>query len=166
MSLTGLLTTAVAFLGDWHWYADLVAQLRPQYCVWLGLAALGALALKYRLALIAAAAGLLANGAALAPYALPWQDAVEIPTMGRAWTFVSMSLLQGNGEVAKVTEYLRRVQADVVVFQEVSPRWAAALEALSDLYPHRFIEPRKDQFARAKASFSARPGMCGSRIAC
>ncbi|HEX8310159.1 MAG TPA: endonuclease/exonuclease/phosphatase family protein, partial [Chthoniobacteraceae bacterium] len=57
--------------------------------------------------------------------------------------------LQGNQDVARVTGYLRRVQADVVVFQEVSPRWEAALEKLQDLYPHRFAQSRKDQFGLA-----------------
>src|SRR4051812_19311741 len=86
MAVTGTLATAFAFLGEWHWYADLFTHLRPQYCLWLGLAALGAICLRHRLALVVAVGGLLANAAALAPYALPWHDAQDAPNTGQAWT--------------------------------------------------------------------------------
>jgi endonuclease/exonuclease/phosphatase (EEP) superfamily protein YafD len=149
MAITGSAAVALAFLDDWHWYADLIVQLRPQYCVWLGLAALGALFLKHRWAFAIAATGLLANAAALAPYAFSSRDGGHRPTTVPALTFVSLNLLQGNQDVARVTGYLRRARADVVVFQEVSPRWEAALEVLQDLYPYRFAQSRKDQFGLA-----------------
>ena len=152
MAAAGVVATGIAFLGDWHWYADLFAHLRPQYCVWLALAALGATGVKHRPALLLAVIGLLANVAALAPYALPWRDESAAGSTGRTWTFVSVNLLYGNRETSRVTGYLRRVHADVVVFQEVSPRWADELEELRDLYPYRFTQSRKDQ--RGLAIFS------------
>jgi endonuclease/exonuclease/phosphatase (EEP) superfamily protein YafD len=148
MAITGSAAVALAFLDDWHWYADLIVQLRPQYCVWLVLAALGALFLRHRWAFAIAATGLLVNVVALAPYALPSRERIGSATVP-ALTFVSLNLLQGNQDVARVTGYLRRAQADVVVFQEVSPRWEAALEELQDLYPYRFAQSRKDQFGLA-----------------
>ena len=149
MSMAGVLATGIAFLGDCHWYADLFSHLRPQYCVWLAIATLGAQRLRHRTALLVAIAGLIANVAALAPYALPWQNANAGRTTGRAWTFVSVNLLYGNLQVSRITDYLRRTQADVVVFQEVSARWADDLEELRDLYPYRTTQSRKNGFGVA-----------------
>ena len=149
MALAGVVATGIAWLSDWHWYADLFAHLRPQYCVWLALAALSAVAVKHRPALRLAIIGLLANALALAPYALPWREADAAAPAGRTWTFASINLLYRNPEVASVTGYVRRVQPDIVVFQEVSARWAADLEELRDLYPYRSTESRKNGFGVA-----------------
>lgn len=146
LSASGLLAVLVAFCGDWHWYADLFAHLRPQYCVWLTLAVAGSIALKHRLAFRLGVAGLLANAAALAPYALPWTEESGVEPAGRTWSFASVNLLYGNREVSSVTGYVRRVQPDVVVFQEVSARWANDLEELRDLYPYRTTQSKKDSF--------------------
>jgi endonuclease/exonuclease/phosphatase (EEP) superfamily protein YafD len=149
MAAAGVAATGIAFLSDWHWYADLFAHLRPQYCVWLALAALGSVVVKNRPALLLAIIGLLANAAALAPYALPWRDANVPGPTGRTWTFLSINLLYRNPEVARVTGYVREVQPDIVIFQEVSARWATDLEELRDLYPYRSTESRKNGFGVA-----------------
>ncbi len=149
MAIAGVLATGIAFLSDWHWYADLFAHLRPQYCVWLALAALGSIALKHRPALMIAIIGLLANALALAPYALPWREKEPSADAGRTWAFASINLLFGNREASSVTDYLRRSRPDIVVFQEVSSQWAADLEELRDLYPYRFTQPTGDSFGVA-----------------
>ena len=149
MAAAGAAATGIAFLSDWHWSADLFAHLRPQYCVWLALTALAAVAVKHRPALRLAVIGLLANAVALAPYALPWREEDAAGSAGRTWTFLSLNLLYRNPEVARVTGYVRRVQPDVVVFQEVSARWAADLEELRDLYPYRSTQARKNGFGVA-----------------
>ncbi len=77
MSVAGVLAMGIAFLGDWFWGVDLFSHLRPQYCAWLGLAMLGARRLRHRAALLVAIAGVIANVAALTPYALPWQMLVH-----------------------------------------------------------------------------------------
>jgi endonuclease/exonuclease/phosphatase (EEP) superfamily protein YafD len=148
MATGGLLATILGFLGDWHWRADLFSHLRPQYCVWFGLVLIASWVSKYRPALLLAVAGLLINAVALAPYALPPQES-EAGTTGRAWTFLSLNLLYGNRDVSRVTDFVRSTQADVVVFQEVSARWAAALEELHDVYPYRSVRSRKDGFGIA-----------------
>jgi endonuclease/exonuclease/phosphatase (EEP) superfamily protein YafD len=149
MAAAGVAATGIAFLSDWYWYADLFAHLRPQYCVWLALTALGSVVVKNRPTLLLAIIGLLANAAALAPYALPWRDTAAAGTDERTWTFASINLLYGNREVSRVTGYVRRVQPDVVVFQEVSARWATDLEELRDLYPYRTTQSKKDSFGVA-----------------
>lgn len=149
MSASGLLAVLIGFAGGWNWFADLFAQLRPQYCLWLGLAFVGSLWWRQRLSLLLATIGLILNGLALAPYARSWREAEASPQAGRTWTLATINLLQGNEEIALVERYLRDTRPDIVVFQEVSDRWAGALEPLSDLYPHRLVQPAKDQFGLA-----------------
>ena len=38
MALAGAVATTIAFVSEWHWYADRFTHLRPQYWVWLALA--------------------------------------------------------------------------------------------------------------------------------
>lgn len=92
------------------------------------------------------------NSFALAPYARSWHEPERSALTGRTWIVTSLNLLQGNKESGLVLRYLRETRADMVVLQEVSPRWAVELEALSDLYPYRFIQPSKDQFGLALLS--------------
>lgn len=149
MSLSGVIATVIACFGDWHWYADLFSHLRPQYCVWLGLAIIGAFVCRHRVAMVLAMAGLLINAVALAPYAFQRRKTPSTRSAGRTWTFITINLLQGNQEVARVIDHVRATQPDIVVFQEVTARWAVALESLSDLYPHRLVRPAKSSFGIA-----------------
>lgn len=155
MALSGLLAVLIAFAGDWFWFADLFSQLRPQYCVWLLVTWCGSLWVRNRLSLLAATAGLVLNVIALADHASSWAVAEPTGAQKKSWTLVTINLLQGNQKTALVERYLRQTQPDIVVFQEVSTRWATALEELSDLYPYRFVQPSKDQFGLAV--FSRQP---------
>ncbi len=58
-------------------------------------------------------------------------------------------MLYGNREVSRVTDFVRLHQPDIVVFQEVSSRWARDLKELRDLYPYRAVRSRKDGFGMA-----------------
>lgn len=148
MAASGLIAVLVAFLGEWNWFADLFCQLRPQYCIWLAVALAGAAMCRHTVAALLAVTGLIANAVALAPYA--WRPIEKTPpAAGRKWTFATINLLHGNREVARVVGYLREARPDIVVFQEVSPRWAGELEQLSDLFPHRAVRAAKDNFGIA-----------------
>ncbi len=149
MAISGFLAVAIGFFGDVHWYADLFSHLRPQYCVWLGLAIIAATLARRWIALGVALAALIANCVALAPYSVPWHDSQAAQPCGRPWTFVTINLLYGNRQHSLVSEYLRREKADVVVFEEVSAYWQAELEELSDLYPYRSTKVAKDSFGIA-----------------
>lgn len=145
----GLLMVLIGFAGDWYWLADLLAQLRPQYCLWLGLAWVGSLLLRQWPSLLVATIGLLLNAVALAPHARSWREPGAPLLAGRTWKLATINLLQGNRRTSGVLSYLRDTQPDIVVFQEVTARWATTLEPLSDLYPYRLVQPSKDQFGLA-----------------
>lgn len=141
--------TLAGFLGRWHWLLDLVGHFR---WYWL-LATLVWFAVAWRwrsrpaLACLTLAAA--ANAAALLPYWLPPAGSVAA---GDRLELVTLNVFADNRQHDRVLAYLRRRDADVVVLIEVDAAWAAAVEALAPLYPHRVIEPRDDMFGIAVLS--------------
>lgn len=154
MAVIGFTATLLGFMGRWHWYADLFSHFRPQYCVGLIITALAAWCTKQRVALVLSTVGAGINLLSLASHAR-LGEGDERPASAPDWTFLSINLLQGNRESERVISHVRSASADVVVFQEVTPRWALALEELVGVYPYRLAEPRKDHFGIAL--FSRRP---------
>lgn len=133
-----------AFAGSVWYYADLFAHFRVQ----LLFGALGlVLAFGLRrqgIATCVAFAAVMLNFAVLSPHfasepALrPTQDA------GRTLRCVSFNVLQGNQEIAKLERFVRESNADVLVFQEVTPVQAEVLRGLADIYPGQLVIGKKD----------------------
>ena len=121
----------------------------------LGLAVIGAVAAwrrRWGLALAAAPPMLLA----IAPVA--WRAIPErYPlTEGPPLTVMSANLLMINQETDAVIEQIRAVEPDVLLLQEYTEHWRAALEgALVEAYPYRIGAPRSDSFGMA--IYSDRP---------
>jgi len=148
----GLLAATLAgFAGRWHWLLDLASHFR---WYWL-LAAVAWFALTARrlgrfssacLALV-----VIANGATLLPYWLP-ATILKGDAAAEPLELVSLNLLADNPRTDAALTYLRHRGADVVVLLEVSEAWAAALEELAALYPHRIVRPRDDAFGIAVLS--------------
>jgi endonuclease/exonuclease/phosphatase (EEP) superfamily protein YafD len=62
-------------------------------------------------------------------------------------SLISLNVYTANRDKAAVIAYLRDRQPDLIVVMEIDDRWEKALvEGLKDLYPHRFIQPRLDNF--------------------
>ena len=61
---------------------------------------------------------------------------------------VTANVLMVHPDPDALLEELLAFDADVIVLQEVSPRWAAALEAVED-YPYRVVLPQEDSFGIA-----------------
>lgn len=81
--------------------------------------------------MLAVQAGLLAPGADLG------LDGSAQAAAGEPIRIVAYNLLFNNRDHARSLEFLRQEAADVVVLEEVTPEWGAALEALADVYPYR-----------------------------
>jgi endonuclease/exonuclease/phosphatase (EEP) superfamily protein YafD len=148
LAAAGTLAVLIGFAGRWHWFADLFTHLRPQYCIGLGIVCALAFALRQRVAAYVALAGWLINGAALVPNAKTWATPESSATSQRR-TFVSINLLKGNREPARVIRYLEEARPDIVVFQEVTDRLAKELEPLHGQYPYRVIRSGKEKFGIA-----------------
>lgn len=155
----GLLAATVGpSFGAWHWLLDLASHFRWYYL----LAAAGgltvSLVLRYRwptLCLVAAVAG---NAWALLPFwlPLPVTGAQDRPGVEAAASpplkAVTANVLRENPGKDRLLAYLRERRAEIVAVLEVDAAWAAALESLADIYPHRLIAPRPDNFGLAVLS--------------
>lgn len=150
-----LAATLGGFCGDWHWGLDLLSHFRWYYLV----AAAGGLAIAVVRgggigACAALAAALALNAWTMLPYWLPAAQPAS-PAAGAAAepvSVISLNVLRFNHDTTPAIDYLRRRSADVVAVLEVSPEWGQALDALADIYPHRLMEPRPDNFGVALLS--------------
>jgi endonuclease/exonuclease/phosphatase (EEP) superfamily protein YafD len=147
-----LTATLGGFCGDWHWGLDLVSHFRWYYL----LAAAGGLLVAFvrnagRGTRVTLAMALAINAWTMLPY---WIPAGGPAAGGSAEpvSVISLNVLRFNQDTAPAIDYLRRRSADVVAVLEVVPHWAEALDTLADIYPHRRIEPRLDNFGIALLS--------------
>jgi len=139
--LAGLaLATAGGFFGGFAWWLDLLADLKMHLA--LGGMVLFAAAAALRrgpdmaLALVLAAL----NAAAPASYITAAAESAEARP-ARQLKVVSYNANNHNPDTQQTIEFLRRQNADVVILAEVTEPLQKALEAVSDIYPHRFFSP-------------------------
>ena len=57
-----------------------------------------------------------------------------------------------NIDHAALVGWLRDSDADIIALQEITPRWASALEPLARIYPYRKVIPREDPYGIALLS--------------
>jgi len=154
--------TFAGWCGRWHWIAELAGHFS---WYWFGIAMAGfavAVVAGRRRTGIALAAAMVLNAWPLVPYWLP-AAAPPLGTAARAAadadaaapagvSIVSLNLLASNRDTGRVVAYLRDRRADLVALLEVDDFWAEAIAGLADLYPHRFVVPRNDNFGIALLS--------------
>ncbi len=142
VGLVAAVLSALAFLGGSSWQLDLLAQFRFQ-------AALGAVALfvvaaaaraKWGALLAALCVGL--NLYALLAVPVAAKPQADAPSLHVA----AFNLLGDNRRIDDVVGWLREQQFDVVSLEELTPAFAAQLDALADVYPYRLMLPRKGGF--------------------
>lgn len=148
-----LAATAAGSAGRWFWLLDLASHFRWHLllggCLWL--------ALMFRRLGRAAQVGLIVacvwNAFDLLPYWLPTATFQNPAAVTAApISVVSVNVHSSNKDHARCVAYLRRRQPDLVAILELTPAWARAITALADLYPHRLVEPRPDNFGIAVLS--------------
>jgi vancomycin resistance protein VanJ len=67
------------------------------------------------------------------------------PASATTFTLLTYNVLSWNSDVNGRIKVIREVNADVVGFQELTPYFAARIEAeLADVYPYRALHPGKD----------------------
>lgn len=148
-----LAATAAGSAGRWHWLLDLVSHFRWHLlliaCLWL--------AATFRRLGPAAMTGLVAaivwNASAILPYWLPVTTSAVAPAPGAATlSILTVNVNSGNTSHGRLLAYLRGRRPDIVAILELTPAWAEAVGELDDLYPHRLVEPRPDNFGVAVLS--------------
>jgi len=135
--------SVAAWLAPLGWPFELFVHFQPQYGVTAALLAIAFLVL--RRPTLAAAATIIAvmhlwpTGQGLR--ALPSGARCS----GEALTVVTANLSYRNTDPRPFVDWLTREPADLVLLQEVTPEWAAALEAVPG-YPHRRLLTRTDPY--------------------
>ena len=124
------------------WQADLLVHFRLQYvaasfAVGVLLAWSGELLLALMVLLVGGFNALTAWGA-LAP-------SVEVPAAEKAQAsspttvrLAAYNVLYRNADPTRAIAWLRAAALDVVLLQEVTPRWCDALQVLAEQFPHRY----------------------------
>ncbi|HEY4259566.1 MAG TPA: endonuclease/exonuclease/phosphatase family protein [Schlesneria sp.] len=139
-----LLATVAGSLGAWYWLLDLCSHFR---CYYFGFAVLCLIGVwrrkqsnwKWCLAFV-----LIWNGGLIAPY-LPTSTS-ETTGQVTPISIVSLNVHTKNQNKKAVVEYLRKQKPDLIVVMEIDVDWAVELKQLDDLYTHRLMNPRPDNF--------------------
>lgn len=140
-----LAATVIASAGSWHWSFDLISHFR---CYYFALALIWIMAIcrqQRRISQVCLAMALVWNGWLILPYYWPQRE-TAIPEAVTVVSMISLNVYTANPDKAVVVDYLRNRHPDLIIVMEVDIDWALALQELNDLYPHRLVQPRADNF--------------------
>ena len=142
----GLLAVTLAgSCGAWHWLLDLASHFRLYYFLLSTLCLIGICRQKRRVSKCCLGLAVAWNGGLLLPYYLPTSQPA-VPPLATTVSIISLNVYTANQDKPAVVGYLRDRQPDLIVVMEIDAEWAAALQELNDLYPHRILQPRSDNF--------------------
>jgi endonuclease/exonuclease/phosphatase (EEP) superfamily protein YafD len=137
-----LVATLYGFLGRFHWFLDLFSHFRVQY-LQLSLPLIGIYLWKrknVRAWLVVLLA--LVNYS----FVLPLYFGKPHPTQHKPARAMLVNLNARNGNTAQVLAAIRAASPDLLLLQEVTPKWAQELKVLEKDYKYRIAEPRDDCF--------------------
>lgn len=138
------LATFTAFLGRLWWVLELTSHFRPHLAVSLAtLTVFWMLKRRWRMATVCGVCAMI--NAALV-FALLWPSGKTAESAGMRLRLVTINVHTPNARTDLVLEFLRTVDADVILLMEVDQRWMTALEPLRTRYPQVIAEPRQDNF--------------------
>ena len=153
----GILAAIFAFLGETHWVADLVCQLRIQIAIGLFvLMLLLALARSWWWMLICLI-GFSVNAIPIWPYAAAYVEGPGPRETAAAESdqlkLMSLNLLTRNRKWDEVIESIRDASPDFLVLMEIDSVWQQECEReLAADYPYVAFESREDNFGIALLS--------------
>ncbi|MDH3982180.1 MAG: hypothetical protein OES84_04685, partial [Kiritimatiellaceae bacterium] len=136
------IATVFGFLGRLHWFLDLFSHFRVQY-MQLCLPLIG-LALWKQMTRRAGALVILAaiNYALVLPFYFGKPD----PATEKPIRAMLMNINAGNGNTKHVLEAIQQAKPDLLLLEEVTPKWVTELKVLKQDYKYRIVEPREDCF--------------------
>lgn len=136
--------------GRRWWFFDLFSHFQVQYLVVLFAAVVSLIVLKAwrRLALASVLLAWLLFR--ISPLLL--DNSLHSTRVKPDCRLISLNLYAGNSSHSQVLSFIREQNADVVILQEVTARWAAQLRSLDDILPHIHLSAREDAFGIALLS--------------
>lgn len=85
-------------------------------------------------------------------YVLPWYFGSQGAAGDTELKLLHANVLSHNTRHEKLFKLVEDEQPDIIVLQEISPQWAAALQAMKATYPYGQIEAREGNFGIALLS--------------
>ena len=146
-----LAASLAGWLGAWHWLLDLVSHFRGYLLAAAVLGLGGALLRPRRWTLTLLGAAVAVNAWPMLPFWLPAPPATAAAD-AVPLELVSLNVHRVNRDTGRTVDYLRKARPDVAVILEPDDAWASALHGLADVFPHRVVEPRPDNFGIAVLS--------------
>lgn len=134
--------TLFGFLGRLYWFLDLFSHFRVQYmqiCLVLIGIALWQRRNKRAIALVLLAC---LNYA----FVLPFYFGKPTPATEKPARAMLMNINAGNGNTVQVLDAIRTADPDLLLLEEVTPKWASELAVLNTNYPHRIAESQDGCF--------------------
>jgi endonuclease/exonuclease/phosphatase (EEP) superfamily protein YafD len=134
--------TLFGFLGRFHWFLDLFSHFRVQY-MQLCLVPFFIALWKHwnkRAAVLAILACL--NYA----FVFPLYMGKPAPAAQKPIRAMLMNINAGNGNTEMVLGSIRQAEPDLLLLEEVTSKWAQALEVLDETYPYQVAEPQEGCF--------------------
>ncbi|MEQ1828860.1 MAG: endonuclease/exonuclease/phosphatase family protein [Pirellula sp.] len=146
LGVLGGVVSLLGFLGRFHWALDLFSHFRVQYIVCLTLLGVAMLVARIWRSAAMVIGLVVINLCVVLPYCI-WTQSngskqIDSPVV-RA-LLINVNTRQGNP--ARVQRLVLEMQPDLVVLEEISEEWMAALPQLVATYPHSVVEPREDNF--------------------
>lgn len=145
-ALTALFSIA-AFFGPLHRWLELLTHFRLQYLVASAILALLFAVVRRRGWFVLMLAVTLVDLWPVAPWYMPGRPAAAAAVA--QLKLLSANVWSGNRDTDRLLQLVRAEAPDIVFLQEVTDRWAPALDALADGYPYRYVVPRSDNFGVA-----------------
>lgn len=145
-------SSALPFLGHWHWLADLFAHFVPHYLA-AGTILIVALVWTRRYGWTAVAAAIvLWNGSLLSPYLLPQRSGLV--GNGASLKLLQFNMSRNNPVPLATLGYVMSLEEppDVVILFETTPALAPEVKRLNQIYPTIAQMPRSDNFGMALLS--------------
>ena len=145
-ALTALFSIA-AFFGPMHRLVELLTHFRLQYLAVSALLALVFAVVRRRGWFVLMLTITLLDLWPVAPWYMPGRPAAA--ATDTQLKLMTANVWSGNRDTDRLLGLIRTEAPDLVFLQEVTGRWAAALDALADSYPYRYVVPRSDNFGVA-----------------
>ncbi|MDF9799023.1 endonuclease/exonuclease/phosphatase (EEP) superfamily protein YafD [Catalinimonas alkaloidigena] len=148
LTLVGVLTFGLGFLGSLSWLLDLFTHFRVYFLLYFFLLLTIAFIRKQKVAFLINALLSLFIITSLYTFYFPAPE----ETAAQGLKVCSINLLTSNHQYDEVIRYIEEEDFDIILFLEFNSRWAKALDELFTAYPYTHQKIREDNFGIALMS--------------
>jgi len=139
--------TLLGFAGRLSWILDLFSHFRVQYLVVLTVFGVVLLLAGRRKTAFFLLGFAFINLTQVIPLYFGGQN--MLPAGSSTLRAVLLNVNTRLGDAAKVSEFIRETNPDIIVLEETNSKWLSDLAWLRTSYPHSLAEPRDDNFGIA-----------------